>query len=58
MFGLPDVGVCVRDVSAHIDRGALGERLTLSVRPHAAVLLKLTPGTRPCPAAGGQQGQL
>jgi alpha-galactosidase len=55
MFGLPDAGVCVRDVSAQMDRGALGERLTLSVRPRSVTLLKLAPGARPCPGTGPQQ---
>jgi alpha-galactosidase len=55
MFDLPYAGVCVRDVSAHIDRGALGERLTLNVRPRSVVVLKLALGARPCPATGTAQ---
>jgi alpha-galactosidase len=44
VLGLPRTAVCVRDVSGHADRGALGERFTAEVRPHAVVLLRLAPG--------------
>jgi alpha-galactosidase len=40
---------CVRDVSEHADLGALGVRLTTSVRPHGVQLLRLRPVADACP---------
>jgi alpha-galactosidase len=50
MLGLPRAGVCVRDVSARRELGPLGARLTLSVRPHAVVLLRVGTGSTGCAA--------
>jgi alpha-galactosidase len=51
-LGLAPRPHCVRDVSAHADRGAMGVRVTASVRPHAAVLLRLSPAEGACPVSG------
>jgi alpha-galactosidase len=51
-LGLGSRRYCVRDVSAHGDRGDLGVRLTARVRPHAVVLLQLRPAEGVCMTAG------
>jgi alpha-galactosidase len=48
-LGLAARPYCVRDVSDHADRGALGVRFTGDVAPHSVRLLRLAPNDGACP---------
>ena len=49
--GLAAGGYCVRDVTAHADRGAFAPRFTATVAPHAVRLIRITKATGVCPDA-------